>query len=139
VRYIAKGYAQRYGIDYKKTTAPTARLESLHTILHIAASLGWDIQQFDIKTAFLHGILPENKTMYMKQPPGFEETGKEDWVMKLLKSIYGMKQASRVWNKTFHQAMTEWGFEQISSEPCVQYISKCPPLGRSFSVYTLMT
>jgi hypothetical protein len=111
----------------------------LHTILHIATSLGWDIQQFNIKTAFLHGILPENKTMYMEQPPGFEETGKEDWVMKLLKSIYGMKQASRVWNKTFHQAMTEWGFEQISSEPCVQYIGKCPPLGRSFSVYTLMT
>jgi len=39
--------------------------------------------------------------------------------MKLLKSIYGMKQASRVWNKTFNQAVTEWGFEKVSVEPCI--------------------
>ena len=63
VRYVAKGYAQRYGIDYDKTTAPTVRLESFRTILHIAASLGWDLQHVDIKTAFLHGILPDNETM----------------------------------------------------------------------------
>jgi hypothetical protein len=119
VRYVAKGYAQRYGVDYDKTTAPTARLESFRTILHVAATLGWDIQQFDIKTAFLHGVLPDDETMFMEQPPGFEEPGKEDWVMKLLKSIYGMKQASRVWNKTFHKAVLEWGFKRISSEPCV--------------------
>jgi len=42
--------------------------------------------------------------MFMEQPPGFEAPGREEWVMKLQKSIYGMKQASRVWNKTFHQA-----------------------------------
>jgi len=118
---MAKGYSQRYGIDYDKTTAPTARLESFHTILHIAATLGWDIQQFDIKTAFLHGVLPDDETMYMEQPLGFEEPGREDWVMKLQKSIYGMKQASRVWNKTFHQAVVEWGFERISSEPCIYH------------------
>jgi Reverse transcriptase (RNA-dependent DNA polymerase) len=58
VRYVAKGYAQQYGIDYDKTTAPTARLESFRVVLHLAATLNWDLQQFDIKTAFLHGILP---------------------------------------------------------------------------------
>src|ERR1019366_2791310 len=89
VRYVAKGYAQQYGIDYDKTTAPTARLESCRTILHIAATLGWELQQFDIKTAFLHGVLPEDETMYMEQPPGFEVPGKEEWVMRLMKSIYG--------------------------------------------------
>ena len=80
VRYVAKGYAQHYGIDYDKTTAPTVCLESFCTLLHIAASLGWDIQHFDIKTAFLHGILPENETMYMEQPPGFKAPGKKDWL-----------------------------------------------------------
>jgi len=96
VCYIAKGYAQCYGIDYDKTTAPTIRLESFCVVLHIAATLDWDIRQFDIKTAFLHGILPKDETMYMEQLQGFEEAGREDWVMKLMKSIYGMKQASRI-------------------------------------------
>ena len=121
VRYVAKGYAQRYGIDYDKTTAPTVRLESFRALLHIAASLGWDIQHFDIKTAFLHGILPENETMYMEQPPGFEAPGKEDWVMKLMKSIYGMKQASRVWNRTFDKAVKGWGFKRLPSEWCIYW------------------
>jgi Reverse transcriptase (RNA-dependent DNA polymerase) len=119
VRYVAKGYAQRYGIDYEKTTAPTVRLESFRTLLHMTASLGWDLQHFDIKTAFLHGVLPENETMFMEQPTGFEAIGKEDWVMKLMKSIYGMKQASRVWNRTFDKTVKSWGFERLACEWCI--------------------
>jgi Reverse transcriptase (RNA-dependent DNA polymerase) len=119
VRYVAKGYAQRYGVDYDKTTAPTVRLESFRTILHIAATLGWDLQHVDVKTAFLHGVLPESETMFMEQPPGFEAPGKEDWVMKLMKSLYGMKQASRVWNQTFDKVVKELGFERLACEWCV--------------------
>jgi hypothetical protein len=80
VHYVAKGFAQRYLINYNKTTAPTAHLESFHALMHIAAILDWDIQHFDIKTAFLHGVLPKSETIFMEQPPGFEEPGKEDWV-----------------------------------------------------------
>jgi hypothetical protein len=119
VRYVAKGYTQRYGVDYDKTTAPTACLESFRALLHVGASLGWDIQQYNIKTAFLHGVLPESETMFMEQPPSFEAPGKETWVMKLLKSIYGMKQASRVWNQTFDLAVHQWGFERVPCEWCV--------------------
>jgi len=119
VQYVAKGFAQRWGIDYDKTTAPTICLESFRSILHIATINDWDLQQFDIKTAFLHGILPEEETMFMEQPKGFEAPGKEDWVMRLMKSIYGMKQASRIWNQTFHNAVTRWGFERLECEWCV--------------------
>lgn len=55
----------------------------------------------------------------MEQPRGFEVPEKEDWVMRLMKSIYGMKQASRIWNQTFHFAVTQWGFERLSCEWCV--------------------
>jgi Reverse transcriptase (RNA-dependent DNA polymerase) len=119
VCYVAKGYAQCYGIDYDKTSAPTARLESFRALLHIAAISHWDIQHVDIKTAFLHGVLPEDETMFMEQPPGFEAEGKENWVMKLVKSIYGMKQASRVWNQPFDKTVRGMGFEQMESEWCV--------------------
>ena len=116
---MTKGYAQCYGIDYEKTTVPTVWLESFHTLLHMTASLRWDLQHFDIKTAFLHGVLLENETMFMEQPTGFEAIGKEDWVMKLMKSIYGMKQASRVWNRTFDKTVKSWGFERLACEWCV--------------------
>ena len=119
VRYVVKGFAQRYQIDYDKTTAPTARLESFRALMHVAAALDWDIQHFDIKTAFLHGVLPDTETVFMEQPPGFEETGKEDWVWRLQKSLYGMKQASRIWNQTFHKTIVQLGFERLPNEWCV--------------------
>jgi len=82
---------------------------------------GWDIQQIDIKTSFLHGVLPEDETAYLEQPKGFEEPGKEGWVMRLMKSIYGMKQVGRIWNQTFNNAVTKWGFERIPSDWCVYH------------------
>ena len=96
VRYVAKGYAQIFGVDFKKTTTPMARLESFRLVLRLVASLNWDFQQFNIKTAFVHGVLLPEEVAYMKQPPSFEESGKEDWVMKLNKSSYGIRQASRI-------------------------------------------
>jgi hypothetical protein len=57
--------------------------------------------------------------VFMEQPPGFEAPGKEDWVMHLMKSIYGMKQASRIWNQTFHKSIIEFGFQQLPNEWCV--------------------
>ena len=116
VRYVAKGFAQCYLIDYKKTTTPTARLESFRALMHIAACLDWDIQHFNIKTAFLHGVLPEMETVFMEQPPGFEEPGKPDWVWRLTKSLYSMKQASRIWNQTFHKTMVSIGFKRLANE-----------------------
>jgi transposase InsO family protein len=110
VRYVAKGFTQIPGVDYDKTTTPTARLELFQAIAHIAASLDWELHQFNIKTAFLNGILPESKQTFMEQPAGFEVPEKEDWVLHLMKSIYGMKQASQVWNITFNGAIVSWGF-----------------------------
>jgi len=119
VCYVAKGFTQQYGINYNKTTAPTSWLESLHTISHLATSLDWDLHQFDSKTAFLHGIPPPDKPMFMERPPGLVYLGKEDWVWQLLKSIYRMKQASRMWNKTFNSAILGWNFVRLSCEWCV--------------------
>jgi hypothetical protein len=78
VRYVTKGFAQRQGINYDKTSAPTACLESFQAIAHLGAALNWDLYQFDIKTAFLHGILPVKETAYIEQPFSFKVLGKED-------------------------------------------------------------
>lgn len=121
VRLVFRGYEQVYGRDYTKTTPPTARMESWRILLHLAATKGWDATQIDVKTAFLYGVLPEDEVQYMKQPEGFEEKGKEDWVWMLVRGLYGMKQAGRIWNKAVNDNMAAWGFQRLSCESCIFY------------------
>ena len=90
-----KGYSQVEGIDYTDTFALVACLESVWMVLSVTASLDWEIHQFDVKTTFLHGELTED--LYMEQPEGRKEKGKEIWVCKLHKSLYGLQQAGRCW------------------------------------------
>lgn len=96
-------------------------MESWRVLLHLAAAQGWDAAQIDIKTAFLYGLLPDDETQYMEQPEGFEEPGKEDWVWCLLRGLYRMKQAGRIWNQTLNDNMLSWGFTRLPCESCVYY------------------
>ncbi|KAJ3540638.1 hypothetical protein NMY22_g4216 [Coprinellus aureogranulatus] len=121
VRFVLKGFEQIYGRDYTKTTSPTARMEASKLLLHLAKKLGWDIQQLDVKTAFLYSLLPEEETQYMYQPEGFEAKGKETWVWKLKRGLYGMKQSGRLWNGTMNDAMIGWNFKRLGSDACIYY------------------
>ena len=77
----------------------------------------------DVKTTFLNGYLDES--IYMTQPNGFIAEGQEQKVCKLLRSIYGLKQASRSWNLRFDETIKTYGFEQNVDEPCVyKYIKE---------------
>ena len=118
-RYVLCGYEQILGRDYNRTTSPTAHMESFRLLLHIAASLDWDMKQFDVKQAFLNGVLDPDKIQFMAQPEGFQEAGKEDYVWHVEKGIYGMHQAGRIWNKTMHAKMISWGFTRLDCEYCV--------------------
>ena len=73
----------------------------------------------DVMTAFLHGDLEEE--IYMEQPEGFLVKGKEDYVCKLKKSIYGLKQALRQWYLKFDSVMGERGYKRSSSDHCVYF------------------
>ena len=120
-RWVCRGFKAIQGQDYDKTTSPTARLESFRVLLHIGAALDFDIQQIDIKTAFLNGLLPPGETCYMEEPAGFEEEGFEDWVWELQKGLYGLKQGSRIWNQTMNDAMIGWGFTRLACEYCIYF------------------
>lgn len=120
-RYVVKGFEQVFGKDYSDTTSPTVRMESLRTMLHVAAAEDYDIQQVDIKTAFLYGLLAENEEIYMEQIPGLDDaTFPNDlYVWRLQRGLYGMKQAGRVWNKEMNRKMVSWGFSRLPADACV--------------------
>ncbi|CAG7853269.1 SubName: Full=Uncharacterized protein {ECO:0000313/EMBL:CCA76306.1} [Serendipita indica DSM 11827] len=90
-RIVAKGYAQREGIDYTETFAPTARFGALRTIIALAALEDWELESVDISTAFLNGEI--DAEVYMRKPEGVEFEGYEgtSWV-STLKVLYGIKQ-----------------------------------------------
>ena len=114
-RLVAKGFTQVQGIDYEETFSPVSRYESIQYILAHAALLDWEIEAMDVKTAFLYGELKEE--IYMEQPEGFVVKGQEKKVCKLIKSIYGLKQARRVWYELMADTLRrKLGFERIHSD-----------------------
>ena len=88
-RLVAKGYSQQPGVDFHETFAPVARLDTIRTIIAVAAQKGWLLYQLDIKSAFLNGKLEED--IYVEQPQGFVVDGEENKVYKLKKALYGLK------------------------------------------------
>ncbi|GKF87328.1 retrotransposon protein, putative, ty1-copia subclass [Tanacetum coccineum] len=77
----------------------------------------YEIWQMDVKTAFLNGRLDED--IYMEQPKGYVNPKYPNRVCKLQRSIYGLKQASRQWNKRFDEEIKKFRFTQNRDEPCV--------------------
>ncbi|GJS51629.1 retrotransposon protein, putative, ty1-copia subclass [Tanacetum coccineum] len=116
-RLVAKGYTQLYGVDYEETFSLVADIRAIRILISIAAYYDYEIWQMDIKTAFLNGYLDED--IYMVQPEGFVDPNHPRKVCKLQRSIYGIKQASRSWNKRFDEEIKRFGFAQNLDEACV--------------------
>lgn len=114
-RLVVRGFTQERGIDYQETFSPVVKFTSIRAILALAASRHMSLKQFDVKTAFLNGVLEE--TVYMSQPTGYDDNSGR--VCKLDKSLYGLKQASRCWNKRFTDFIGRFKFKASESDPCV--------------------
>ena len=120
-RLVAQGFSQREGIDYNETFSPVIRYDSVRVLLAVAASRQFKVHQMDVTTAFLHGDI--DAEIYMKQPPGFEDAKKADYVWKLHKSIYGLKQSPLCWYNKMLTALEHFGFQKASAEHGVFYLS----------------
>ena len=113
-RLVAQGFTQKFGVDYDEVFAPVARSSTMRVLLSFAGKHKFFAKHFDVKTAFLNGILEEE--VFMRQPPGFKNS---DQVYKLNKSLYGLKQAARVWNLALHNELISLNFIQSDVDKCL--------------------
>ena len=116
-RLVVKGFQQREGIDFTEIFSPVVKMTSIRLMMGLAACLDLEIEQLDVKTAFLHGNL--NEEIYMAQPEGFEVKGKEQLVCRLKKSLYGLKQAPRQWYLKFDSFMLSHEYKRAAADHCV--------------------
>uniref|UniRef100_A0AAV1TEB5 Reverse transcriptase Ty1/copia-type domain-containing protein n=1 Tax=Peronospora matthiolae TaxID=2874970 RepID=A0AAV1TEB5_9STRA len=115
-RLVAKGFRQKYGIDYTETFSPVVKYVTLRMVIAISKHFGWPIDQLDVVTAFLYGVMKEQ--VFCVIPEGVELDSTFD-CLELVKSIYGLKQASRVWNETFDEYVCSIGFQVSDFDPCL--------------------
>ena len=113
-RLVVKGCAQRPGYDYDETFAPIVCLETIRVILALSVAEDLVIRQMDVKGAYLNGTL--NETVYMRQPEGYED--KLERTCLLIKTLYGLKQAGREWNKELDRKLQKHNFKRLRSDPC---------------------
>ena len=95
VRIVAGGHRQVEGINYTETFYAAAKMPTVCVVLANAAHQDWEIEHVDVKSAYLNAPLRE--TIYMKPPRGVLKPGEEGKVLRLLKGLYGLKQAGRGW------------------------------------------
>ena len=120
-RLVVKGFRQKQGIDFDEIFSPVVKLTSIQVVLGLVASMNLEIEQLDVKIAFLNGDLEEE--IYMLQSEGFEVKGKQHMVCRLKKILYGLKQAPRHWHKKFDSFMMNHGYQKKVADHCV-YIRK---------------
>ena len=118
-RLVAKGYSQVQGVDFIDVFSPVVKHSSIRILLALVAMHDLELEQLDVKTAFLYGDLEEK--IYMKQPEGFEIEGKKDQVCLLKKSLYGLKQSPRQWYKRFDSFMLGHGYSRSMYDSCVYF------------------
>lgn len=141
-RIVAKGYSQKFGIDYHQTFAPVARLESIRLVMAIATRYNLIVHQLDVVTAYLNAQLKEEVimeipdrmevmlkriTMNENEEPTTQARAKKILTAlqaggnacRLNKALYGLKQAGRQWNLRLSQKLSELGLNSTTGDPCL--------------------
>nr|GEV02171.1 hypothetical protein [Tanacetum cinerariifolium] len=120
-RLVAKGYAQKEGVDFEESFAPVARLEAVRLFIAYVAHKSFTVYHTNVKIAFLYGPLKEE--VYVNQPDGFVDPYHPDKVYRLKKALYGLKQAPRAWYDELSNFLVSKGFSKCSIDPTL-FITK---------------
>ena len=115
-RLVARGFSQVHTVDFLETYAPAPAASSVKLLVAIAVRNDWELRQLDLKQAFIQVDLDFN--VFMKLPDGCED--KSGKVVKLNKSVYGLKQAGRRWAMHLDGVIVcKMRMKQCKADPCV--------------------
>jgi hypothetical protein len=123
-RLCAKVFSQVHGIDYNETFSPVAKLQAIRTVLALAAKLDLELQQMDVRTAYLNSGLKETIFMGLPKLPHTMKNVPKGKVALLRKGLYGLKQAGRNWNTKINKFLTDFGFRRCKSDPCIYRLNR---------------
>ena len=120
VRWVVKGCQQKQGRDYNETFASVCKSVSWKIVIALAAVFDLHIEQMDAVLAFLNA--KADADIYVQIPPGYEELAENlppDTVCKLLRALYRLKQAPRLWQNDLSEALQEMGFKLCVCDPSI--------------------
>jgi hypothetical protein len=120
---VARGFTQQYDIEYHETFSLIVKPATICLVLSLTISRGWHTSKIDISNAFLHGFLDD--TAYVQQPLGFQDASRPDYVCKLHKSIYGLKQSPRAWYSRLSEHLYQLGFSYSVDDSLFIYSANC--------------
>lgn len=118
-RLVVRGFAQKETFNFDELYSPVAKMSTIRTLLAIGNQGKYYFKQLDVKTAFLNGKLKED--IYIYPPKGIK--CKAGHVLKLIKSLYGLRQSSKCWNDRINDYLLSLGFERSNNDYCL-YINK---------------
>ena len=117
------GHKQVKHVNYWQTYSPVIGWPIVRLFLTFSIIHGWSAKQYDFELAYPQADI--ETTMYMDIPRGFKAPGgNKDYCLKLVKNLFGQKQAGRVWNKHLHNGLTSIGFTQSKYEECLYFRNK---------------
>lgn len=116
-RLVARGDRQ-IDVDVRDIYAPVVNYTTLRAMFAVATLNDYELDQLDVVTAFLNGKLDEN--VFLNIPHGFNP--KPGHVLRLRRSLYGLRQSPRIWNETLHNYLTEQGLRQSAVDPCLYFM-----------------
>lgn len=116
-RLVAQGFSQKQYVDYNETFSPVVRHSAIRMLFAVAAQKQYLVHHIDIVSAYLNGVLEDE--VFMRQPENFVDERYPDKVCKLKKSIYGLKQAGRDWNRKLNEVLINIGFKRCKTDNCL--------------------
>jgi len=119
-RFVAKGFRQRYGRDFKETYAPTSSYDGVRLFCAISATRGHHLHHVDVCQAFLNAHLQEE--VYMHPPEFFpipEALQGKRVMVRVWRALYGLRQAPRAWYHEIKRTLQAMGFNPTAADETI--------------------
>ncbi|CAI7894142.1 unnamed protein product, partial [Closterium sp. NIES-53] len=117
LRYVARGFSQRQGVDYFQTFSLTPKMTTLRVLLHVAAQRDYELHYLDFSTAFLQGSLHEE--IWLRLPSGFTGSFPAGTQWSLRRPVYGLRQAPCEWYDILRTTLAALGFDPSIADPAL--------------------